>query len=235
MTDKPLTPDDEAQVLAAEFALGLLEDDEAEAARARMAEDAGFAAMVRMWQERLAGMAEELTPVMTPARAKLGIQRALGHSDGSLSDVPPIRAGRHGGGGSGGWMGWLLGAVAAGAVALAVILLPQGGADYAADLVADGGGLRVEARVDGRDLALDLTEGGAGEGRDLELWWIADANAVPISLGVLPRQGEARVTLPEDLTPGDTVQLALTDEPLGGSPTGQATGPIVAVAPLTRM
>lgn len=241
MIDAPLTPEDltpeqETEALAAEFALGLLAGEEAEAAQKRLSEDADFAALVRLWQERLASMADQLTPVMAPAGARLGVQRALGHGNKPLAEVPEIRRGRTGGAsGSGGWMGWILGAVAAGAVALAVILLPgSDGADYVADLVTDPAGTRIEARLDGREMEVALLEGGAVEGRDLELWWIAGPDATPVSLGVMPREGSATMTLPEGLEPGDAVQLALSDEPLGGSPTGQATGPVVAIAPLTQ-
>lgn len=237
-TPVPLTPEEETEALAAEFALGLLDEDEARAAQARMTDDPVFGHLVRDWQERLAGIADELTPVMASARARLGIQRALGHSAEPLSNVPPIRRGQGGArgtGGPGGWLGWILGAVVAGAVALAVIIMPGGdAADYAADLVSEQTGLHVEARLDGREMEIALTEGAATEGRDLELWWIAGPDATPISLGVLPREGSARMTLPEGLEPGELVQLALSDEPLGGSPTGQATGPIVAIAPLTQ-
>lgn len=237
-TPAPLTPEEETEALAAEFALGLLTEDEARAAQTRMAEDADFAALVRAWQERLAGIADELTPVMASARARLGIQRALGHVAEPLSNVPAIRRGQGGsrsGGGSGGWLGWLLGAVVAGAVALAVIIMPgDDGTDYAADLVSEPTGLHVQARLDGRQMEIAMTEGAAAEGRDLELWWIAGPDAVPISLGVLPREGSVTMALPEGLEPGQAVQLALSDEPLGGSPTGQATGPIVAIAPLTQ-
>lgn len=236
-TPAPLTPEEETEALAAEFALGLLNEEEARAAQARMTDDPVFGHMVRDWQERLAGIADELTPVMASARTRLGIQRTLGHAAEPLSNVPPIRRGRggKGGGGSGGWLGWIIGAAVAGAVALAVIILPGGdGADYAADLISEPSGLHVEARLDGREMEIALTEGAASEGRDLELWWIAGPDAVPVSLGVLPREGRAIVTLPKGLEPGQQVQLALSDEPLGGSPTGQATGPIVAIAPLTQ-
>ncbi|AUH62780.1 anti-sigma factor [Paracoccus zhejiangensis] len=230
----PLTPEEETEALAAEFALGLLAEDEAEAARKRLAEDAAFAAMVRLWQERLAGMANELTPVMAPAGARLGIQRALGHAREPLADVPQIRRGRAGSSGrSGGWMGWLLGAVAAGAVALAVILLPgQDQPDYVAQLAMEG--MMVEAHVEGREIKVAMMEGEAHEGRDMELWWIAGPEATPVSLGLVPHEGSMTMVLPEGLEPGTDVQLAISDEPLGGSPTGQPTGTIMAHSTLTQ-
>lgn len=236
MTDAPLTPEEEAQALAAELALGLLDADEARAAEARMRDDASFAAMVRAWDERLAAMTDRLTPVMPSAGSRLRIHRALGLTSEPLSDVPAIRKGRgRRGEGSGGWTGWWLGAAVAGLLALAVVLLPgRDGAEYAADLSSEAGELRVEAQLQGRDLDIALAEGGATEGRDLELWWI-EGDSAPVSLGVLPREGGASITLPEGLAPGESVQLALSDEPLGGSTTGQPTGAVVAIGPLTRL
>ncbi|WP_299912577.1 anti-sigma factor [uncultured Paracoccus sp.] len=233
-SDAPLTPDEETEALAAELALGLLAGDEAEAARKRIVEDTEFAAMVRLWQERLAGMANELTPVMAPTSARLGIQRSLGHGNQPLADVPQIHRGRGGSaGGSGGWMGWLLGAVAAGAVALAVILLPgQDQPGYVAQLAMEG--MMVEAQVEGREIRVAMMEGEAHEGRDMELWWIAGPEATPVSLGLVPRDGSMTMALPEGLEPGTDVQLAISDEPLGGSPTGQPTGDIMAHSTLTQ-
>ncbi len=70
--------------------------------------------------------------------------------------------------------------------------------------------------------------------RDLEIWWIKPDGSAPISIGLVPRDGNMRMTLPEGLDPAEDVKIALSDEPLGGSPTGQATGPVVAISDLTR-
>ena len=238
----PLSPEDDADALAAELALGLLQGDEAVAARARMGDDPAFAAMVRAWQERLARLAEELTPVMAPVRAKVMIDQALGHTAPLLT--LPVSTGRSSGSTSGMWR-WLTGGLAAAAVALALVWFapgligtgPQSQAEYASDLVVQDGGPRITAEMDAEtnSIQLSLASGAIPDGRDYELWWIEDEGATPISLGVVPRSGSLSRPMPPGVTPGPNTQLALSDEPPGGSPTGVATGPILVIAPLTSL
>ena len=64
--------------------------------------------------------------------------------------------------------------------------------------------------------------------RAFELWAIAPGATRPRSLGVIPPGGELKLSpLPPDLRDGAT--LAISVEPLGGSPTQQPTGPVVFV------
>lgn len=234
--DTPLTPAHEDEVLAAELALGLLEGDEAGAAVARLSSDPDFAQAVRDWQERLAGLADQLTPVMPPARARQRIREALGHGRAPLSQ--PAEAPRP-------WwrssVAALLGLAAVAAVAAFLWLPgqtptgPTAGPDYQAALVSEDQNLRVAARLDGREMEIALEQGAASADRDYEIWWIKPDGSAPISLGLVPRTGSLRMALPAGLDPAEGVQIALSDEPAGGSPTGQATGPVVAIAQLTRL
>jgi DNA-directed RNA polymerase specialized sigma24 family protein len=75
-------PDD---ALAAELALGLTDGP---GAAARASTDPAFARRLRDWQERLARMAEDLTPVMAPARARQRIRENLGHGLAPLAVDP---------------------------------------------------------------------------------------------------------------------------------------------------
>jgi anti-sigma-K factor RskA len=61
--------------------------------------------------------------------------------------------------------------------------------------------------------------------RDAELWIIPDGQK-PISLGVIPQDASARIAVPAGLRGAATytATLAITDEPLGGSPSGAPTG-----------
>ncbi|MDB6175952.1 anti-sigma factor [Paracoccus sp. Z330] len=232
--DAPLTPQEEDEALAAELALGLLEGDEAAATVARLSDDPAFAQSVLDWQERLSAMAEGLTPVMAPARARQGIRERLGHGQAPLAEeldasIPWWRR----------RFAAVLGLASAAAVALFLWIpqqtdRPAASADYAAELVTEDASLRVAARVDGRDMEIALESGAAAEGRDYEIWWIKADGSAPISIGLVPREGTLRMTLPDGLDPSEDIQIALSDEPEGGSPTGQATGPVVAISPLTR-
>jgi len=67
---------------------------------------------------------------------------------------------------------------------------------------------------------------------DAELWVITDAG--PISLGVIPKTGEIRRDLPQGLTFATGRTIAVSLEPVGGSPTGKPTGPVVTTAALLQ-
>lgn len=77
--------DGPGDALAAELALGLT-DSKGEAAR--LSADPAFTQRLRDWQERLAVLMEDLTPVMAPARARQRIRESLGHGVAPLSVDP---------------------------------------------------------------------------------------------------------------------------------------------------
>ncbi|MET0934950.1 MAG: anti-sigma factor, partial [Luteibacter sp.] len=65
--------------------------------------------------------------------------------------------------------------------------------------------------------------------RNTELWLIPQGGA-PISVGVFPPADPKRFHLDKALLDrlGPTAALAVSLEPVGGSPTGQPTGPVIA-------
>jgi anti-sigma-K factor RskA len=155
------------------------------------------------------------------------------------------------------WQGVALGAGGLAAGAAVLVLLLPGALDrvvppsvpvtqgpvtqasspvFAAEISGDAG-LRLLAVFDPvqGDLRLARTEGGAVPGRVLELWVIADG-AAPVSLGVLPEGASANVAVPEALRLAvASGLLAISDEPLGGSPTGAPTGAVLATGPVTAL
>jgi anti-sigma-K factor RskA len=69
--------------------------------------------------------------------------------------------------------------------------------------------------------------------RDFELWALPTGGK-PVSLGVLPASGSAQrtLTVAQQQALASASQVAVTLEPLGGSPTGQPTSTPLFVAPL---
>lgn len=65
----------------------------------------------------------------------------------------------------------------------------------------------------------------------LELWLITDAG--PVSLGLLPTTGTGTMKMPPSVK-GDQLTLAVSLEPVGGSPTGQPTGPVLTSGPAIK-
>ena len=229
--DDHMTPDDDA-MLAAEYAMGLLEGDELSTFQARLAAEPDLLAEVHAWNERFAQMVNDVAE-MPPGRIKHDLQRRL------FDEPPASRSFK--------WLWQAIGGLgfAAAALVLAGYFIfapgpgdtPGPGVILAAEVVAEDDSLRLLAVYSGDEgtLRLTRTEGAAREGRALELWLIAGGNA-PVSLGVLPAGEMARLDIPEDLRAamvGGT--LAVSDEPLGGSTTGAPTGDVLAVGAVTTL
>lgn len=196
MTD---TQDDD---FAAEYVLGVLDLSERAQAEARLKTDAGFAARVNDWQNRLSGLNDDYAEVPAP--------NLLPQIEARLFPVAQKPARN--------WFGWLAGAVAA---LIIVFALPQPQAPLLATIAGDG--LSYEARYDGAALTLHRIAGTqAPTGQVHELWIIAPG-AAPVSLGLL---ADADLTVTTQAPKGWTLAISL--EPAGGSPTGAPTGPVLA-------
>ncbi|WP_121061041.1 anti-sigma factor [Chachezhania antarctica] len=223
-------PDDGGSdvALAGELALGLLEGEALDEALELFNADPIFAALVAEWRLQLSVYDEEVVE----ARARPAVKAALEARLFGDERVPVWRR----------LWPWQL---ATGAAALAAVWFalapvppvtePDAAAPvYVAELSAQDDSLRLVAAYDPAEDAIVIrrTEGQAQAGRALQLWGIAP-DSLPVSIGVLPDDPDARFAVPADLA--DRVAgltLAVSDEPPGGSPTGQPTGAVLAAAPL---
>lgn len=224
MTDAPETPEDD-DALAAEYVLRLMDDLAAVQFEARLASDANLRAQVAIWEADLAHLAESIDEVTPPPAIKTKLFGTL------FPQVAPKRS----------FMFW---AVPLGLAAFAVMAFfvlspifrtPDFNPAYHASLASGDGVLQIEAGFapDSNLFKLLRPQGDALPGRALELWVIAEGAAAPVSMGVLPEAREILFELDPGLVPlirGGT--LAVSDEPLGGSPTGAPTGDVLAAAPL---
>lgn len=222
-----MPPAEDADALAAEYALGLLQGEELSVAAERMRQDSAFARAVRAWQEWLAPLAEALTPVQPPASVKAAIDRALpGAATATAAPLSRLRL-------------WLAGAVAAGAVALAALVIVPLVTEEAPDQVAtlnlpaDAARLVAGVDLDDRTIEVTLDAGTLPAEGDVEMWWIAPGGT-PVSLGLAPRSGSVTRPLPAGATGTEGITLALSAEPTGGSPNGQPTT-VLTTAALTAL
>jgi anti-sigma-K factor RskA len=230
MSDQTTYDDD--SVLAAEYALGLLDGPELQLAEERLAEEPGFAELVHAWEIELAGIADEVEPVAPPPRVLAGLRHDLfGEQDRRwwqrIGLIPSV-----------------VGAAAAAVLVLIAVefgLIDTGSAPvptYQAELAAEDAELVVAAAYleETGDLVIERRAGGPRPDRALELWLIPEGSA-PVSLGVMPEDRIAAVAVPRSLRPqlATGAALAISDEPAGGSPTGAPTGEVLAVGPITAL
>ena len=221
MTDRdPMTPDDEADALAAEFVLGVLPLSERVIAGARAKADPAFAARVMAWETRLAPMNDGFAPTPAP-NVMPGIEARL-----FPKEAKPKR------GLSWGFLGGALSAAVLGVVVMMSDSGPPQGPMLTATLTEAAQPLSFAARFDqdAKTLTLIRTAGAPpAAGQDLQLWVIG-AEGTPRSLGLV-RAAEITVSAPA-LAAG--LILAVSLEPEGGSPTGLPTGPVLVTGVLTE-
>lgn len=208
------TPDDNA--LAAEFVLRLMSDEDHRDFAARMTSEPALVALVQAWEADLSELAEEVPEAAPPARLKRAIESRL---------FPQVRAR-----GVSLWRRVWAGMVVAALVGALVLVQVQQPAEplFVAELAAEDRGLVLRAAYSQEGLVVDRLTGDVQAGRAQELWLISEGSA-PESLGLLESGSRSRIAVPSDLEPvlsGAT--LAVSDEPPGGSPTGQPTGAVLA-------
>ncbi|KZY48936.1 hypothetical protein A3731_06140 [Roseovarius sp. HI0049] len=222
-------PNDDV-VLAGEYTLSLLPEDEAAAFEARLASEPELRRICAIWAEEFSGFADDVKPVTPPGDVLTRVEmRLFGES---------AREGRSL------WQRFGLTGLAVAVLAVLLFVssdfldqgpVPPEAPTYTAEVAAEDRSLVIEAAYDAEtaELYVERLTGEAEEGRSLELWLIAGENA-PVSLGVLPEDERAVFTVTPELEsalPGGL--LAISDEPEGGSPTGAPTGAVLATGPIT--
>lgn len=218
-----VNPDDD--ILAAEYALGLLSPEEAAAAELRMKTDAPLSLRVAWWRDQLSPLAVE-SEAAPGGHVWRGIETRLGVNDNAPDAARPWK-----------WATGGMGVVAAALLAVialrpepAPLPVPIPAAPMVASLSGEKG-TAVTVAFDaskGRMLVTPVTlDPGKG---DAELWVIPVGQTVPISMGVIDAKTAGSHSVDARhaalLAPGAT--FAISQEAKGGSPTGAAQGPIVA-------
>lgn len=227
-------PEDEA--LAAEYALGLLSTEEREAFELRLRDDSALRALVAHWDETMLPLASAYEPVKPPAdtfdaiERRVFAERTAQQKRGVFSSLWF-------------WRGFSAVAAAAALIMAVTLYAPTIGTQtegqaLIAQLQNEERALSVAAYFEpgSNTLVLTRASGSALSGRDFELWLIAPESA-PVSLGTLPSGERIEVALTDPLAAELDLgtSLAISDEPRGGSPTGEPTGDILAVGPVSAL
>jgi len=231
------------RVLVAEYALGLLDGRERAVVAHRIATEPQLGSELRLWRNRLSSMDGEFSEVRAPANVLGKVEKRLwgDHAEKELS--------------RGGLLGWwssltvLRGMVVAGHIlafgAIGYIFV-QPRVDptvFATQVVAalqaqQGYGIEFLAVYDQAHNQVRITSvsGEAVPEHDYELWYIK-GDAPAVSMGVLPVNEKREIVLDDAARASieaGTV-FAVTLEQTGGSPTGVAQGPIVALGTATEI
>lgn len=219
------------EVLAGEYVLGVLSGADRQKVDARLRHDRQFAAMVRRWEENLTQFNDDYAEAPPPDHLFSKIEdrlfmssAAVAAAKGSLWNSLVL------------WRGLSCASIAALGLVVgfdyAERIRPKPQAALTAELAGENQAIALHARYDGASGRLSVTpvaSGGADQ-KSLELW-LVEGDQSPISLGVLPQTGQGELDVPQDLRDrlASGVVLAVSLEPFGGSPTGQATGPVIAL------
>ena len=145
------------------------------------------------------------------------------------------------------WKNWAFAstALATGLAILLVIQTPQSLNDSKPAAVAllateksEAGWLLNETKKSDTDVtinAIALASLQLKADNAFELWLLPADKSKPISLGLLPQQGNNVFKVPKDVIPlMATGLLAVSLEPVGGSPTGQPTGAVLYQGKMTK-
>ena len=215
------------RALAADYAIGLMPPTARKRFEHLLQDDAPLRAELARWNTHLSQLTEPLLEQPVPDHVW---QAIVARIEPQTLHVPARRP----------FWSWVrLSALACSLlIALTVgLLYNRDSVQYKATLLSGTAqpGLSIEAHsdyLDVRPLELAAVDGG----RSLELWAIP-VEGKPVSLGLIPRDGDGRIVLSQSQQQliRIPVVLAVSLEPQGGSPTGQPTGPVLYQGPLASL
>lgn len=232
-----------ADRLAADYVMGTLQGPARRRFDTLLRAHPALSRAVFEWQTRLGVLSADVSPVEPSARVWQGIEQKLFGAASSTAPSPVTKAWR--------WCQslWLWQGVAATATmaALALSLLISQPLPMSPPLVvvlnSTGAGLQqasatasaqfvASISADGKSLVLSPLAGASVTAKQaLELWALPANGAAPRSLGLVA-SNKATLIQRASLLEG-TAAYAVSIEPIGGSPTGKPTGPVISVGKLT--
>lgn len=211
-------------VLSGEYVLGVLDREAARRVEAELATNPELRRAVAFWEARLQGLSALATPTEPPAGTWDAIAARLRPSTAAR----PAPACLWNSIGMWRWSTAGAGALAACLALYIVLVRPAAGPSYVAVLRApqQNETAWVATAGDNGLLVRAVSRAAAPSDRSFELWAIAPGATRPQALGIIAADGRLELgALPAALRDGGT--LAISIEPVNGSPNGQPTGPVV--------
>ncbi|BBO26386.1 hypothetical protein AltI4_07740 [Alteromonas sp. I4] len=221
--------------LAAEYVLGTLKGKARQRYETLMMENQTIRETTWLWEQHLNGLGEGLKPVQPPPSVWNNIQQKLGWVDQS-DNVVTLKPEKSN---SKRWQ--ILAGLSTAAVLMIVLLMPLTQPTVEPNISS------VAVVTDQAHQPLWLIELSdnhiftratsnlvAQQNRDYELWMVPDDGSAPVSLGLLPKSGDIQLVRPLQLTLAGVSALAVSLEPLGGSPTGSPSE-VLYISPLTKV
>ncbi|NTC81363.1 anti-sigma factor [Agrobacterium tumefaciens] len=221
------------EILAGEYVLGVLPFEKRREVERRMQDDRVFAQLVHRWESEFSDFNVDYEEQAPSAAILARIEERLfgsktSNANGSLWSSASF------------WR-WISVATSAAAVAAIVYAaFPekwQGTAQLVAELSTTDSQVNLLASYDaetGRMHIIPVATGKADE-KSLELWLVMDGGKTR-SLGVFQPGTNGDLIIPADMRNNisEGTTFAISVEPFGGSPTGQATGPVIAIGTARR-
>jgi anti-sigma-K factor RskA len=232
-TIDPADPGDGGKLIAAEYVLGVLGAEERREVERRLEQEPALAAEVAFWEARLTGLADTVAPVAPPQATWSRIEAAIEEPQQRTSMWQSLAFWRT--------FGIVSSALAAASIAaLAYIgFVPSARTPLLATLTGSAGQPNFVASVTATGNSLVIVPAAllTTDQRSFELWLIPAGDTRPHSLGLIQPGQPIRLEIPRDLAGRLTsdATLAVSVEPLGGSPTGLPTGPVIAAGKLTNL
>ena len=224
----------EADMAAAELALGVLDGDERAAALRRMLAEPAFARDVERWREHFAILFDGVAEVAPPSGMFSTVEARIDGRDAPRRVVNP----------------WKPTAIAASLAALAMTAVALRPVEAPPVVVAQAPAapmIAAMALTDASGSQPAMYDAATGmvkmpgpmpipAGKSAQLW-IIEGKAAPKPLGTFHSTGpgtyEAEAKMGTVIPAGAT--LAISIEPMGGSPTGAPTGPVIASGILSKV
>ena len=219
----------EIAALADEYVVGLLSPSEAALFEALLDRDTDLARRVGALRDRMLPLDLSATPVPVPPGFARRVRDSLPPQDARATvaapepTLPPA-ANRP----------WAPALIAASLFGVAVgfggaALRPPSAPTVVAVLVDDAGVPQAVIDDYGNDTAnvRFVADIPVPADRTLQVWTLPSPEMGPTSLGVLDRAGPTVLHFDDLPAPGERQLYEVTLEPLGGSPTGRPTGPII--------